>query len=78
MFYKKNQYQFFSLGTIINGNVNVIFHDSKDVVPPFLPSISQKYSNTLSPLNIPMEEHDNILDKSTIRESIEYEVSVAI
>ena len=49
-----------SLRTIINGNVNVICHDSKDVVPPCLISISQNDYNTLSPLHILMKEHDYI------------------
>ena len=36
----------FSLSTIINGNVNVICYDSKDVFPLCLRSISHNYYNT--------------------------------
>ena len=39
----------------INGNVNVICYDSKDVLPSCLRSISQDYYNTLSPLHIPVK-----------------------
>ena len=45
----------FSLGKIINGSVNVICYDSKDVVPPCLRYISKNDCNTLSPLHIPMK-----------------------
>ena len=44
-----------SLRKIINGNVNVISYDSKDVVPPSFQYISQNDYNPLSPLHIPME-----------------------
>ena len=44
-----------SLRKIINGNVNVICYDWKDVVPQCLRSISQNDYNTLSPLHIPMK-----------------------
>ena len=44
-----------SLSIIINGNVNVICYDSKDVVQMCLRYISQNNYNTLSPLNIPMK-----------------------
>ena len=41
VFYKKtNKLKIDSLSTIINGNVNIIFYYSKDVVPPSLRSIS--------------------------------------
>ena len=52
---------FSSIMTIINGNVNVICYDLKDIVLPSLQYMSQNYYNTLSPLNIPMVEHDNIM-----------------
>ena len=45
----------FSLRKIINGNVNVICYDSRDVITPCLRSISNNYYNTLSPLNILMK-----------------------
>ena len=55
--------KFVSLRTIINGNVNVIFYNPKDVLPPFSWSVSHNDYNTLSPINIPMKEHDNIMDE---------------
>ena len=58
-----------SLRTIINGNVNVIFYDPKDVLPPCSRSISHNDYNKLSPLNTPMKEHDNIMDEKNRRES---------
>ena len=66
MLYKKINpiIKFVSIGKIFNGNFNVIFHDSKDVVPYSLRSISQKYFSTLSLLHVPMEEHDNIMYKN--------------
>ena len=54
----------FSPRKIINDNVNVICYDSKDFLPPFLRSISQNADNTLSPVHIPMKEHDNIMDEN--------------
>ena len=80
MFYKKtksiNKKDY--LRKIINGNVNVICHDSKDVLPPCLRSISHNYYNKFSPLHIPMKEHDNIMYENNQRESIEFEGSVPI
>ena len=61
---KINPLNVFSLGKIINGNVNVVCYYSKDVLPPCLWYISQNDYNKLSPLNTPMKEHDNIMDKS--------------
>ena len=49
--------------TIINGNVYVICYDLKNIFLPSLQYISQNYYNTLSPLHIPMVEHDNIMDE---------------
>ena len=51
-----------SLRIIINGNVNVMCYDYKDVFPACLRSISQNGYNTFSPIHIPMKEHDNIMD----------------
>ena len=59
-----------SLKTIINGNVKVKCYELKDDVKSCLPSISQKYYITISPLLVPMEEHDNIMDKKNQREII--------
>ena len=67
-----------SISKIINGNVNVIFYDSKDVLPLYLRSISQNYYNAFSPLHIPTKEHDNIMDEKNRRESIEFEKSVSM
>ena len=53
--------------TIINGNFNVIFYYSKNILPPCLSSFSHKYYNTLSPIPITMKEHDNIMDKNIRR-----------
>ena len=64
--------------TIINGNVNVIFYDSKVVVPSSSRYISQKYLSTLPPLHVAIEEHDNVMDENNRRESIESEKSVLI
>ena len=62
----------------MNGNVNVICYDYKDVIPPCLRSISQNDYNTLSPLHFPMKEHDNIMDENNQIESIESNISVSI
>ena len=51
-----------SLRKMINGNVNVIYYDLKDVLPLFLQYISQNDYNTLSPLHTPMKEYGNITD----------------
>ena len=63
MFYKKNN-TIVPLRPIINGNINVIFYDWNDIVPPCLRSISQNHYNTLLPLHISMEEHDNLMDEN--------------
>ena len=54
-----------SLRIIINGNVNVICYNSKDFVPPCLRFISKNDYNMLSPLHIPMKEHDNIMGEKS-------------
>ena len=56
-----------SLRTIINGNVNVICYDSNVVVPSYLRCILQKCFSTFSPLYVPTEEHDNIMDENNQR-----------
>ena len=77
MFYKTNK-TILSLKTIINGNANIICYDSKDVVPPYLRSISQNDNSILSHLRVPMVEHDNLMDVSNQRESIEFDRSISI
>ena len=67
-----------SLTKIINGNVNVICYDSKDAIPSCLRSISQKKISSLSPLNVSLEEHDNIMDVNNRRESIKLERYISI
>ena len=62
----------------INGTINVIYYDSKDVVPSDLRSISQKYFSTLSHLHVPVEKHDNIMYGNIQREIIEFERYVSI
>ena len=63
MFYKKpNPLTQFFFGIIINGNINVICYDSKNVVPICLRYISQNDYNNLSPLHIPMKWQDIITD----------------
>ena len=54
----------FSLRKIINGNVNDICHDLYDVVPQILRYISKNDYNNLSPLHIPMKEHNIIMDEN--------------
>ena len=58
--------------TIINSDVNVIYYYSKDVVRSSVWCISQKYHSTRSPLYVPMEEHDNIMDENNRIEIIEF------
>ena len=52
-----------SLRKITNGNVNAVCYYVKDILPPYLSSTSYNYYNTFSPLQIQMEEYDNIMDK---------------
>ena len=56
----------------------LICYDLKDVVTPFLRSISHNDYNSLSPLQIPMIEHDNMGDENNRREGIEFDRSVSI
>ena len=39
----------------------------------YLRPISQNDLSTLSPLHVPMEKHDNIMEEKNIIESIEFE-----
>ena len=68
----------FSLRTIINGNINLICYDYNDVLPPCSQSISNNGYNKLSPLHIPMKEHNNIMDGKNQIKSIEFERFVSI
>ena len=71
MSYKnKSNITIVSLRKIINGNVNAKYYNLKDNVQSCLQYISQKYYITISPLHVPMEEHDNIMDENNRRESI--------
>ena len=79
MFYKTKSINiFFSLGTIINGNVNIACYDLKGFLPQCLWSMSQNYYNTFSLLNILVEEDDNITEENNRKEIIESERSVSI
>ena len=62
--WNKSIYIIVSLRKITNGGVNTIGYGLKDIVPPFLRSISHNDYNTLSPLHIPMKEHDNIMGEN--------------
>ena len=70
--FTKNKYNntIVSLRTIINGNVSIICYDPKDTVPICVWSISHIDYNTLSPLHIPIEAHDNITDANIGRKRI--------
>ena len=52
-----------SLSTIIKCDVKVKCYDSNRVVPSSLRIISQDYFSSLTPLNVPIEEHNNIMDE---------------
>ena len=67
-----------SIITIINGNVNVIYYDSKYVVTYYLISVYHNYFSSLTPLHVPIEENGNIMDENNRRETIEFEKSVSI
>ena len=62
------------LRTTINWNFNRIFYYSKDIVPTCLRSISHNDYNNFSTRNIPMKEHDNIINEYNKIESIEFEI----
>ena len=64
--------------TITNEEVHVKFNDSDDIVPCSLQNISQNYFNSLSPLDVPTDEHDNIMYKKNSREDIWLEQSLSI
>ena len=63
---------------IINGNVNMKYNDYNDVVPTSLRAILQNDFISLTPLHVPIEEHDNTFDENNRRESIGFEISVSI
>ena len=50
----------------------------KDVVPPIVRIIEQKYFISLTLINVPIEERDNIMDEENIRENIEFARSILI
>ena len=68
----------FSLRKIINGNFNVRYYYLKDFLPPCLKYISNNFHNSLSPLHIPMKEHDNIMDEKNQIKSIGFKISFLI
>ena len=77
LFFKnKSNNTIVSLSKIINVNVNVKFYDYTYVFLSSLRSISQY--DLFSPLYVPIEQHDNIMDENNRRESIEFEISVSI
>ena len=61
-----------SLRTIIKGNVNGIFNDSEYIVLSSLKLVSKNCLNSLTPLHVPIEEHDNIMNENNRKESIEF------
>ena len=67
---KKTNNTIVSLITIINDKINVICYDSNDVVTSYLRSISRIYLGSLTLLNVPMEERDNLTDEKNIRKNI--------
>ena len=67
-----------SLRKIINDNVKVICYDSKDFFSLCLSSISHNDYSILSPLQIPMKEHDILMDAKNQKEDIYIEISVLI
>ena len=56
-----------SLRKITNEEVHVNFYDSNDIFPCSLQKISQNCFNSLSPLDVPTDEHDNIIYKKNNR-----------
>ena len=64
--------------TITNEEVHVKFNDYNDIVPCSLQTVSQNYFNSLSPLDVPIAEHDNIMYKNNSREDIWLEQSLSI
>ena len=51
-----------SLRSIINYSANMIYHDSRDVVPYSLISIYHNDFSSLTTLHVPIEQHDKITD----------------
>ena len=66
------------LRTIINGSINVICYYLKVFLPPCLRFISHNYYNTLSHLNIPMKEHDNIMYENNLSKCIKFDRSFSM
>ena len=64
--------------TITNKEVHVRFYDSDDIGLCSLQTISQNYFNSISPLDAPTAEHDNIMYKKNSREDIWLEKSLSI
>ena len=58
-----------SLREITNEEVHVKCYDSNDIVPYSLQTISQNYFKSLSPLDVPTDEHDNIISKRTVEKT---------
>ena len=59
-----------SLRTITNEEVDVKCYDSNGIVLCSLQIISQNYFNSLSPLDVTTDEHDNIMYTDNNREDI--------
>ena len=60
----------FFLRTITNEEVDVKFYDSNGIVLCSLQIFSQNYFNSLSPLDVTTDEHDNIMYTNNSREDI--------
>ena len=73
---KDNRITILTLKTIINGDVHVNIHGVDYVITFFIKTILMKFFHSLSPLFVSPEEHDNTMDKKTIIEALECEISV--
>ena len=67
-----------SLRTVINGNVNVNWYSSNNVVMSSLIKSSQNNFSSLTALYSLKEEHDNIIYENNLRKIVEYERLVSI
>ena len=56
-----------SLRKIINGNINVKFYGSNDIVTLSVRNILHDDFSSLTPICVPMEEHDLIMDENNQR-----------
>ena len=56
-----------SIREIISINIAIICYGSKDVAPSSLRSISRHVFSSLTPLHVPVEEHDNTMDANNRR-----------